>query len=462
MLVSSAEKKGLKRKDIGEDTSITKKLKSEQKTNPTILINPELEETIIIDVEKKASLGTRTHLIQSFCTELSSPDILSFTRCGQVPHVTQDLCSTDVMGSVQVVPLQSVISVGKVLKSADINLSRYLNTSTANLITPYDSLGCLDLTGFNDQLSVSIWCREGRRKVSNKEYLELIHVVQPEFFVCLADVVPSNVSKKRADKACYRTLSWITEAIAFLKDNPDIKSRALAVLPGSGNPQLMLKAANLLKDRDVYGFVIERASLASEHWSEIVKDTVSILPVDKPKFFMGARNPLEFVTAVSCGCHFVDSSFVTRYSDIGRAFITKPVDVSVIAASQSTCKNSKFGPSLLEAIEETKNENFKKKKDTGRIQIFSSTDVSFQGTINLKDLSYQQDFSPIEQQCGCFSCCRHTKGYINHLLLTNELLGPTLLQLHNLFYLRSLMKDINSNLVTVNSLNPLIQRVSTL
>ena len=35
------------------------------------------------------------------------------------------------------------------------------------------------------------------------------------------------------------------------------------------------------------------------------------------------------------------------------------------------------------------------------------------------------------QGCGCFTCRRHTRGYIHHLLNTHEMLADVLLAAHN-------------------------------
>ena len=55
-------------------------------------------------------------------------------------------------------------------------------------------------------------------------------------------------------------------------------------------------------------------------------------------------------------------------------------------------------------------------------------------TMSLKDEIYKDDFSPLVSSCSCYTCRCHTRAYIYHLLATNEMLGPTLLMIHNLFH----------------------------
>lgn len=44
--------------------------------------------------------------------------------------------------------------------------------------------------------------------------------------------------------------------------------------------------------------------------------------------------------------------------------------------------------------------------------------------------------------CDCLACKNHTKAYVNHLLITRELLGPMLLTIHNLHYYKKFFEAI--------------------
>ena len=45
------------------------------------------------------------------------------------------------------------------------------------------------------------------------------------------------------------------------------------------------------------------------------------------------------------------------------------------------------------------------------------------GTLNLKDVMYEEDKQPLQSGCACIACKHHTRSYIHHLLKANELLG---------------------------------------
>lgn len=44
---------------------------------------------------------------------------------------------------------------------------------------------------------------------------------------------------------------------------------------------------------------------------------------------------------------------------------------------------------------------------------------------------YQEDFGPLVRGCSCYCCKNHTRAYVHHLLVTNELLAGVLLMMHN-------------------------------
>lgn len=56
---------------------------------------------------------------------------------------------------------------------------------------------------------------------------------------------------------------------------------------------------------------------------------------------------------------------------------------------------------------------------------------SYDGRINIKNASFQRDFTPIDSDCDCYTCRNYTRAYINHLFRADEMLGATLASIHN-------------------------------
>ena len=124
-------------------------------------------------------------------------------------------------------------------------------------------------------------------------------------------------------------------------------------------------------------------------------------------------------------------------------------EVTKDSSSEEASKD--FGPSLAENVPREitgENEDKKKKKrETGKVLIFKPEHYIPNKSISLDLVSpvYTRQFCKIAENCGCFTCQRHTRGYVNHLLITRELLAPTLLMLHNKYHIRSLVNTVKGN-----------------
>ncbi|MCB0597673.1 MAG: tRNA-guanine transglycosylase, partial [Phaeodactylibacter sp.] len=58
------------------------------------------------------------------------------------------------------------------------------------------------------------------------------------------------------------------------------------------------------------------------------------------------------------------------------------------------------------------------------------------GTINIKNAKWKEDFSPIDENGPCQASRFYSKAYLRHLFHSKELLGAQIASLHNLsFYL---------------------------
>jgi tRNA-guanine transglycosylase len=69
------------------------------------------------------------------------------------------------------------------------------------------------------------------------------------------------------------------------------------------------------------------------------------------------------------------------------------------------------------------------------------------GRISVTGQDVREDPSPIEADCGCYTCSTgFSRGYIRHLFAANELLAYTLASLHNLYFIQHLMAEIRTAL----------------
>ena len=113
--------------------------------------------------------------------------------------------------------------------------------------------------------------------------------------------------------------------------------------------------------------------------------TVPELPADRPRYLMGVGRPEDLFEAIGRGIDLFDCVMPTRNGRNALAFTDR-------------------------------------------------------GPHPLRNLLHERDEQPIEPGCPCIAC-RHSRGYIRHLFIAREMLGPILLSIHNLTYYQRLLFD---------------------
>src|SRR3972149_11453278 len=82
------------------------------------------------------------------------------------------------------------------------------------------------------------------------------------------------------------------------------------------------------------------------------------------------------------------------------------------------------------------------------------------GKINIENAKYREDFTPIEEDCGCYTClprrsdgeggAGYTRAYIAHLFHGKEMLAGTLASIHHLHFIVNLVKKIRQSILYGN------------
>ncbi|MEL7336914.1 MAG: tRNA guanosine(34) transglycosylase Tgt, partial [Planctomycetota bacterium] len=113
------------------------------------------------------------------------------------------------------------------------------------------------------------------------------------------------------------------------------------------------------------------------------------LPTNQPRYLMGVGRPIDMIESVARGVDMFDCVMPTRNGRNAMAFTSR-------------------------------------------------------GPVKIRNAKFSGDLEPLDPECSCLACTRHTRGYLRHLFVSKEMLGPMLLSLHNLTYYCRLMKDIRT------------------
>jgi len=64
------------------------------------------------------------------------------------------------------------------------------------------------------------------------------------------------------------------------------------------------------------------------------------------------------------------------------------------------------------------------------------------GKINILNAKFVKDFSPLDEDCECYTCKSYTRAYMSHLFRAKEMLGATLASIHNVYFINKLVSGM--------------------
>ena len=198
----------------------------------------------------------------------------------------------------------------------------------------------------------------------------------------LDHVVGLPAEKSAIQEACQRTVRWAERSRQASQRNDQV---LFAIVQGGLDADLRRECSRQLVELDFPGYAIGGLSVGetSEQMQQMLDVTCPLLPADKPRYLMGVGRPQDLLEAICRGVDMFDCVMPTRNGRNAMAF----------------------------------------------------TD---QGPMKLRNRVHQGETRPLEADCPC-PACRHSRGYLRHLFMAREMLGPILLSLHNLTYYQRLL-----------------------
>lgn len=184
-----------------------------------------------------------------------------------------------------------------------------------------------------------------------------------------------------------RTLRWAKRG-KEAHQNPDTQA-LFGIVQGGPYEDLRKMCAEELIKMDFPGYSIGGLSVGEtkQEMYKVLDTLKDVMPEDKPRYLMGVGTPDDIIEGVIRGIDMFDCVNPTRMARHGSAMTS-----------------------------------------TGRVVI--------------KNKTYENDLTPLDENCDCKVCKTYTKSYLRHLFKADEYLGPRLVSYHNLYFLKQLTKDI--------------------
>ncbi|QDT69900.1 Queuine tRNA-ribosyltransferase [Planctomycetes bacterium MalM25] len=200
----------------------------------------------------------------------------------------------------------------------------------------------------------------------------------------LDEVIALPAERDAVQRAMERSVRWAERCLAAAtRDDQSL----FGIVQGGLDGELRHRSAEALVALDMAGYAIGGLSVGepAEDMYRTISLTTPHLPADRPRYLMGVGTPDDLLESIERGVDMFDCVMPTRNGRNGLAY----------------------------------------------------TD---EGPLRMKNACHTLDDRPLEEDCPCLACRRHSRGYLRHLFKAGETLGQMLVSAHNLTYYQRLMR----------------------
>lgn len=213
--------------------------------------------------------------------------------------------------------------------------------------------------------------------------------LQADFGVDIAMVLdvcpPFPAERAEVERACRLSAGWALRSLRAYH-GPGL---LFGILQGGTHEDLRRSAAGALLALDLPGYAIGGVAVgeSKEAIRSVTALSAALLPEGKPRYLMGVGTPADLLAAVRAGCDLFDCVLPTRNGRMGHVYTRR-------------------------------------------------------GEVTIKHERFKEDLSPLDPECGCPVCSRHSRAYLRNLFVLKDFSAPMLLSIHNVYFYLAWMRTI--------------------
>lgn len=213
------------------------------------------------------------------------------------------------------------------------------------------------------------------------------------------ECVKNPAEYKYAKESIARTTRWLIrcknemERLNSLPDTLNKNQLLFGINQGATFDDLRVEHMKQIAELDLDGYAIGGLAVGEpkEDMYRIISAVEPFAPKDKIRYLMGVGTPGNIIEGVSRGVDLFDCVMPSRNARHGHLF-------------------------------------------------------TWSGIINLNNARYAKDDTPIDVECNCPTCQKHSRAYLHHLFKAKEILAMRLAVTHNLYFYNNLMQRIRDEL----------------
>ena len=221
--------------------------------------------------------------------------------------------------------------------------------------------------------------------------MEIQRTIGADIIMAFDECTPYPCDYRYAQRSMYMTHRWLDRCINHLDKLPfkyGYEQTFFPIIQGSTYKDLRRQSAEYIANSGQQGNAIGGLSVGepAEEMYAMTEVVCEILPEDKPRYLMGVGTPINILENIALGIDMFDCVMPTRNARNGMLFTAN-------------------------------------------------------GTINIKNKKWEDDFSPLDEMGYTFVDTEYTKAYLRHLFAANEYLGKQIATIHNLGFYMWLVRE---------------------
>ncbi len=222
--------------------------------------------------------------------------------------------------------------------------------------------------------------------ISPEKAMEIQNALGADIIMAFDECPPYPAEYDYVRKSLELTTRW---AERCLKSHKRTDQALFGIIQGGMFADLRKQSARELLALDFPGYALGGLSVGEPKplMYEVLEETVPLLPTTKPRYLMGVGSPDALVEGAIRGIDMFDCVLPTRIARNGTTMTSK-------------------------------------------------------GRLVVRNANFARDFTPLDENCDCYTCRNYTKAYIRHLIKADETFGIRLTTYHNLHFLLQLMRDV--------------------
>lgn len=239
---------------------------------------------------------------------------------------------------------------------------------------------------------------DGSKHVFTPEYaIDIQRTIGADIIMAFDECTPYPCLYDYAKNSMHLTHRWLVrcqEHFSNTEPKYGYQQTLFPIVQGSVYTDLREQSAEFIANTNAPGNAIGGLSVGepAEEMYAMADVVCGILPLDKPRYLMGVGTPINILENIALGVDMFDCVMPSRNARNGMLFTSE-------------------------------------------------------GTINIKNKKWENDFSPIDTNGASFVDTAYSKAYLRHLFAANELLGKQLATLHNLSFYLWLVREARKHIL---------------